>query len=298
MIHFIRPGFLLLLIPCLWLIWQLWKHAVNSNAWQKVCDPQLLNAISQTRPTVNTHLPLILFASALLFSVIALSGPSWSKSLQPIYRSMAGNVIVLDMSPNMLATDLVPNRFTRAKYKLIDLLNAIHDGSVGLVVYAGEAYNVAPITNDSNTLTNLAMTLDPSIMPVGGNNLAQGLQLAEQLLKQAEANPASITLITGSTPNAAALEKINALGQQHIAITILGVSPQPIPELSQYHYVSFTNDNTDIKALLAAMPEDHAIQKTTQEQAVSQWHDDGVWFILLAVCCALWAFRRGWWEAI
>ncbi len=327
--HFIRPWFLLLLIPLIFLLWKLWHRARNNNPWLKICDPHLLPVLLQTRGSRSTHLPLILLGLAWLFAVLALSGPSWSQVMLPLYRSTAGNVIVLDMSPAMLSADIKPDRFTRAKYKTLDLLKAMRDGSVGLVVFSGEAYSVAPLTNDSNTLSNLAVTLDPSIMPVAGDNMAQGLQLAANLLQQAQAKPMSITLITGSLPDKNAFDMARKLAASGIKINVLGVgtsdgAPVALPQggfvkdaqgnvslnklnvsaLQQLaaagngDYISFSSSDSDIQQIIADLPIDTTLAKNATTTRVARWEDAGQWFILFAVICALFGFRRGWWEEV
>ncbi len=120
--HLLRPWWLLLLLPMLFLLWKFWQQKEKSSPWEAVCDPALLPYLLQKRHVLQSRLSLIFLSVAWLIAAIALSGPSWSQLPESVYRSSAANVIVFDLSPMMRNTDLTPSRFVRAKYKLLDLL--------------------------------------------------------------------------------------------------------------------------------------------------------------------------------
>src|SRR3546814_10480782 len=81
-------------------------------------------------------------------AVLAMAGPSWRTGEQPLLQGEAPLVVVLDMSGAMLANDLPPSRLLQARAKLATLLQQRSGGQVGLVVFAADAYTVAPLTRD------------------------------------------------------------------------------------------------------------------------------------------------------
>ncbi|MFX9023860.1 VWA domain-containing protein, partial [Acinetobacter baumannii] len=81
----------------------------------------------------------------------------------------------------MAASDMTPDRVTRARYAVDDLLGAARDARVGLVVVSGEAYTVSPLTEDVATIRGLLPPLAPSIMPGSGDQLAPALETAAKL---------------------------------------------------------------------------------------------------------------------
>jgi len=85
----------------------------------------------------------------------------------------------------MYATDIKPNRLTRARYKAVDLLTHINEGDVGLIAYAGDAFIISPLTQDIKNIELLLPSLSPDIMPVHGANALAALTLADQTLKNA-----------------------------------------------------------------------------------------------------------------
>src|SRR5690606_41554096 len=97
---------------------------------------------------------------------------------QPLQAKSDHLAVILDLSLSTLATDLQPNRLTRAKQKLSDLLQQRQEGQTALVVYAGDSHVVSPLTDDSETVLAMVPALDPFIMPALGSRperaVAQG----------------------------------------------------------------------------------------------------------------------------
>ena len=110
-------------------------------------------------------------AAIVVLGAIALAGPSWTRVEQPVFRSERATVVVLDLSRSMDASDIKPSRLARARFKIADLLERNRDGLTGLVVYAGDAFVVAPLTDDSVAVTMcfsctvVPVPSDPSLTP-------------------------------------------------------------------------------------------------------------------------------------
>src|SRR3546814_3900448 len=86
----------------------------------------------------------------------------------------------------MAARDLSPDRVTRARYALDDLLGAAHGARVALIAFSDEAYTVTPLTDDVATVRTLLPPLAPDIMPTPGDQLAPALAQAGKLLGRSE----------------------------------------------------------------------------------------------------------------
>ena len=69
----------------------------------------------------------------------------------------------------MWATDTQPSRIRRARQKVMDILDARTEGVTGMVVFAGDAHVVTPLTDDTRTIENLLSALAPDIMPLQGS---------------------------------------------------------------------------------------------------------------------------------
>jgi len=325
-LHFLRPYWLLLIIPLIWLVWRLWRQTDFNNAWYAVCDPHLLPHVMVNAAGKRQSWPLVLLAAAWLLATIALAGPSWLHLSQPVYRASLSKVIALDLSPAMYAQDISPDRLSRAKFKVQDILQGTQEGQVGMVVFSGEAYVVSPLTEDSATIAAMLPELNPDIMPVQGSSISAALIQAQALLQQAEATQGEIVLITASPVTQADLATAKQLHQQGIAISVLGIATEegaPITTARGFvqdqqgnvilskldsrgltelaaegggHYSPFSSNDSDLNTVLLNQAMDFDTGQT-QEQT-DLWQDQGRYFIFGLLPLALLAFRRGWFETI
>ncbi|MBB1485333.1 VWA domain-containing protein, partial [Oceanospirillum sediminis] len=318
--HFARPWALILLpiilIQAFWFL----KYRHSTNPWATRIRPDLqkyLLLAPEKQPGYTGWIVL-----AMILSIFALAGPSWSQQSRPVYSKQDALVIVLDMSLSMLAQDIKPDRATRSKLKLMDLLEQRREGLTALVAYAGNAYTVAPLTSDSATIRNLLPALDPTLMPELGSAAEKGIEQAEILMKQAGITQGHILLVTDGIDKTAQQQIKKALGKEtRLSILAVGTetgSPIPLGEqgfvkdqqgsviiskldLSPLKQVQAETsarlsqlqlDNTDLSHLL----DDSIISelKEEKEAELPLWIEQGHWFLLPVLPLAALAFRRGW----
>ena len=199
--HFIRPEWLLALIPLAILLIFIKKNHGASSSWDQYIAPHLASILLSRTDKKRSH-NIAYLAAAWCIAVVALSGPAIEKTALPVYESAQGRVIVMDMSLSMYANDLSPNRLTQSKYRATDLLGSIAEGETGLVAYAGDAFTISPLTRDNATLLNLLPTLTPSIMPTKGSNIEAALEHAKSLLSQSGHISGDVILFTdGISPS-------------------------------------------------------------------------------------------------
>lgn len=319
--HFLRPWWLLalLLVPPLLIL--LARAARGEGALARLADPALLPALLSRGGGRRGALALAAALGAL--AVLALAGPAWERVPAPLYRNQAVRVIALSLAPDMLAQDVKPDRLARARYKARDLLEAGRDGRSALIAYAGDAFLVAPLTRDADTLIEQLDALAPDVMPVQGDAPARAIDLGVQLIRRAGAAGGDIVLVAGSADAAAvaAARRARAAG---VRVSALGVgtpqgAPVALPEggfLEDAHgavtiarrddralaalaaagggrYAAMRADAGDVAALTAPAPAREQTAPLDGARA-AQWRDRGPWLLLPLLPLAALAFRRGW----
>lgn len=319
-LHFIRPLWLFLLPLVIILPWA-WKRTRRpAGDWSKVCDPHLLRWLSVKQVTEQGRQggPW-LAALALLLVILALSGPSWQKMPDAAFSARDARVIVIDLSRSMLAEDIRPNRLTRARFRLADLLAATEEGQVGLVSYAGDAYVVSPLTSDMNTIANLLPALRPDIIPVAGSRADIALELAASLFERSGLSRGEVLLVTDSATSRDSA-KARELRDRGIITSVLAAGTSegaPIPSGEGFvndrsgNVVIARMNRADLRALAeagggkytelgaAATVSDLWLEQGGSEFARrddalgERWKDAGPWFVLLLLPLALAGFRRG-----
>lgn len=323
--HFIRPLWFLALIPMAIMLWLLIRRRLDRHSWGSLCDPQLLPYILIDRPTNRQSWMLYTLASCTIAGITALAGPTWEQHPQPVYRNQSALVIALDLSRSMDATDLSPSRLVRARFKIADILNQRQDGQTALLAYAGQAFVVTPLTDDTATITSQLPALTTDLMPTQGSRLDLALNKAGELLKQSGFQRGDVLLISDALPEArdsAAAQRLVELGYR---LSVLGIgtpegAPIPlstggflkdgqgtivVPKLNNEAlmgmarqgggiYVELRADNQDTQALLAQYRIDRLRTQVDETgQTTERWEEKGPWLLLLILPLAALAFRRG-----
>lgn len=255
--HFLRPEYLWL-IPAILLIWVLAQRFSRSSQWQDHLPIAVVQALQVTRSRSSKYMTWVCLIVWWVMS-LAAAGPSWLKQAVPVVENQHATVIILDLSPSMLAKDLSPNRLTLAKYKLIDALrigNQKHDapsnangssstpeetsderlaldGQFALIAYAGDAHTVSPLTDDPKTIEALLPALHPNILPSSGSNIEAAVEQANRLLVDAGVLSGHLLLITDGVPSSAFKSIEKTIAKRH-TLSILGIgsadaAPVPMP---------------------------------------------------------------------
>ena len=82
--HFLRPFWLLALLPLAALIWQLMKSKYAGGSWRNVVDTELLHHLLTAKTRAGQKRLLVPVALVGFVAVIALAGPAWEKVPQPV----------------------------------------------------------------------------------------------------------------------------------------------------------------------------------------------------------------------
>ena len=195
--HFLRPLWLLALGPAALAGWLLWRQLDPLHGYRASIAPHLLAHLVIRAGKTSFLRPEVVLLCVLPLSILALAGPSWRQEPSPFAEDQAAAIVVLKIAPSMQASDLQPSRLERAQHKLHDWLALRPGARVGLIAYSGSAHLVMPLTRDSRIVEQMAQALDPSVMPVQGEALADALKLAQQQLERAGV-PGSIVVMTDS----------------------------------------------------------------------------------------------------
>lgn len=303
--HFLRPWYLLLMLPLLGLAWKLWRQNPRLQSWSAICDPHLLAHLTQsTGGSKRRGALLCLFLSGFLMC-ISMAGPAWLRLPVPSYRAIQPRILVLDMSDNMLEQDLSPDRLTRAKFKLHDLFSRPDGGQFGLVVFTGEPFVVSPLTDDGNTIDSLLETLRPEIMPVGGQQLDTALKKAGELITQAGFSTGQILVLTATPPDSAAIAMAAQLYRDGISTSVMPVIAEktlssmfkPLATAGHGMLLPFADSRDDLETWLATTSDTRQLSRSELND-IPLWRDEGRWFLLPALMFLLPVFRRGWLQRI
>lgn len=312
--HFLRPWWLPALLALPLLAWWWRRRAVQRNPWRDVVDAHLLPHLLEGNDEERAGAwPRWLAVLAAAFAIIALAGPGFGKDEQPLWQAQEPLVIALDLSSATLARDLPPTRLAQARAKLATLLRERAGGQVALVAFAGDAFTVAPLTEDAANVALFLDALDPGVMPDDGHRADRAIAWSQGLMRQAGFARGQILLLTdradGTDIDAAS--KANAAGYR-VSVLGLGTAQGGVfdtPEgLGQARldasglkrlaasgggaYQALSPGDADLRALGVLDPRQDAGTRV-RGQTVSRWRDDGYWLLPVVMLLCLPLFRRG-----
>jgi len=301
--HFLRPMWFLALIPSVLILAALWYNRTRSSSWHAVFDRQLLTQLWIEPPGKLSRFPLVLLGAGWLLVIVALAGPAWERLPEPVWRSMASRILVLDLSASMMTTDLTPSRLERARFKIMDILEKSAEGRTGMVVFAGEPHIVTPLTEDAATITNLLGALSTDIIPEPGNTGAPALQMAGSLLQQAGLRYGDLLLLSdGLDDISASLAVARDLTAQGYRLSVLALgATQPdtdaLKELARTGGGAFsmlTAGDHDLDDVLLELDQASSMQERMDTGMIERWIERGVWLLPLLLMLGAAGFRRGW----
>jgi Ca-activated chloride channel family protein len=302
--HFLRPWWLFMCLPLLGLILILWKQKPILQAWSEVCDPHLLKHLRQKNGQGQRMSSLLTLFLSILFMIVGIAGPAWYKLPVPTYKPIQPRVLVLDMSNNMMAQDLTPNRLSRAKFKLHDLFTRQDVGQFALVVFTGEPFVVSPLTDDGQTISALLSSLTPDIMPVIGHNLAGALNEAKDLIKGAGYNQGQILVLTADSPSTPDIALAKKLAESGFYSSIMPIKAEKDinPLFNRFaqagggKLITYAYDSSDLEEWLKLSNNNEFFLSSNDD--IPLWRDEGRWFLIPALLLLLPIFRRGWIQRI
>jgi len=330
-ISWLRPAWLWALVPiCLLMLVWWWRRPVQS-AWESMVDVELQPYVLESGSSSRSYAPLWLFL-AWIVTVLVLAGPVWQQQDVPVFEGNRAEVVLLDLSLSMYADDLQPDRITRIRYKLSDLLERSEDIDLALIAFAERPYVISPLTDDASTIGAFVPSLSPSVMPVQGSRPDLAITRGVELLEQAGIPSGHLLLVTDARVGAADIGAARAAFDAGHVLSVLMVGTEqggvlrmddgnllrgangevvqpklavaPLQQLARVgggEVSHLTSDDSDLKQLLAVRDQLRVIADALSNDGLDggqhteqHWVEWGPWVVFLLAGGALLLFRRGW----
>lgn len=146
---------------------------------KQFADLRLLDQLSPQRSVFKPALKIILVALGLTLMVIALVNPKMGTQLKTVKRQGVDIVFAIDVSKSMLAEDIAPNRLEKSKQIVSKIIEELGSDRVGIIIYAGNAYPLLPITTDHGAARMFLQNAHPDMVSSQGTAINEALDLAK-----------------------------------------------------------------------------------------------------------------------
>jgi Ca-activated chloride channel homolog len=223
--QFGNPSMLMLLVvlPPALLVFYWWsvrkRHALMTQFIQARLLPGLVAGVSKRRQKAKLAC-LILGVVALIF---ALARPQWGFTWEEVKVRGVDVVVAIDTSKSMLAEDIAPNRFQRAKLAALDLVQLAKSDRLGLVAFAGSAFLQCPLTIDDTAFRQSVQALNVGTIPEGGTSLSSAIETAQTAFKEGDNHRILVLMTDGEDQDTGAMETAKKAAQLGLRIYTIGI---------------------------------------------------------------------------
>lgn len=296
--HFLRPWWLLLLLMPLYGYFRFAGSLQRASAWEAVCDKNLLRFLLIKGSSRQRSRVVGLCLTGLIGAILALAGPSWQKREIPAMIPENPLMLALNLSSDMAKTDVTPDRLSRAKYAVADLLKLVPGTQAGLIVYTNEPFLISPITEDTAVLENLLPAVTRDIVPENGDRLDRAIDLAAARLENAGYGNGNIVVFAadvgqefeGALKAAAAAA---AKGYTVSTVAVGAVGSEKLRLVADRGNGLYMEIGADIPVLAQYLNDTRRAQLSESRNAKEIWEDFGYYLLFLPLVCCLYLFRRG-----
>jgi Ca-activated chloride channel family protein len=257
---FATPLFLLglLLLPLFWLF-LLAAMRSRQRALLRLGDEHLLTRLSASVNWRGRRWRQRLWLLGVGLLVLALARPRWGVATQVVQQEGVQVMVALDVSNSMLAQDARPDRLTRAKQTIVELMDALNGDEVGLVLFSGASFVQFPLTSDYATARSFLDAAQPGVISRPGTVIGDAIRTAEQGFDAQRATQKVIVIMTDGedheTDPVAAAQEVAENGTIIYAIGFGSPDGEPIPEYDAFGTIIGYKKDRDGQVVLSQLNE-------------------------------------------
>jgi Ca-activated chloride channel family protein len=213
------------LVACVLLWWRFIRFDRQQHvAMRKLISPHLLDQLTRSVSPGRRRLKHGLVTVGVACLCIALARPQFGYRWEETHRKGLDIFFAVDTSKSMLTQDVKPDRLTRAKMAVSDMVDKLNGDDVGLIAFAGEAFVQSPETLDYDAFRESLNALDTNTIPRGGTDIASAIGEAQAAFKTENNHDKILVLITdGEDLEGNAVTAAQAAAKNGVKIFTVGV---------------------------------------------------------------------------
>lgn len=292
-ITLLRPLWLLALPVIAALGWGFWRRQGALGDWSRAADLELLEAMSRFGlvDASGRERPLIHVLAAAVLTVLALAGPAIERRDTLSFRNLDGVLFVVDASPSVTGSPLWPELLTIGRFGL----SALGTRPGGIIVYAGDAYEVTEMTVDHLQLGQTYSLIGPDTVPDGGSRPERALALAASLLEEAEVIAGDVILFTdGAGLGPESLLAAGEIAAEGARLSVVAAGHEVLPEMATHARQGGGKvfRLSEVEELTGFLRQDARTRLEKQDYPLLFWADFGRYLLILALVPVALMFRR------
>ena len=223
----------------------LWKRKKQ----REFADASLLDQLSPEKSVFKPALKMVFVLLGMSFLVLALVNPKMGTQLKTVKRQGVDIVFALDVSKSMLAEDIAPNRLEKSKQIISRIIDKLGSDRVGIIIYAGNAYPLLPITTDHGAAKMFLQNAGPDMVSSQGTAINEALELSKTFFDDDTQTNRFLFIISDGEDHEENSDKIAKeivdIGIRTFTIGVGSNKGGPIPIKSNGKFVGYKKDNKD-----------------------------------------------------
>lgn len=155
-------------------------------------------------------LPEIILSLVLILILVALARPQRTNEKVEQWTEGIDIMIALDISQSMQIEDFKPNRLEAAKDVARDFIKGRKQDRIGLVVFSGDAFSLAPLTTDYDLLKNYLNDISFEMIESRGTAIGSAMAVVTNRMRESESKSKVCILISDGDNTAGNIDPITA----------------------------------------------------------------------------------------
>ena len=189
----------------------------------------------------------VLYLLAFVFLILAMVDFLGGKEEMKIQQKVNSVIFLLDVSNSMNAQDVQPSRLEQAKNILINTIQNLGDDKVGIVVFAGDAQSIMPLTTDYSAAETYIGAIETTTIGKQGTDFLKAIEVATEKFKNVPKGARKIVLISDGEDNEGNDKAaINEALRQGITINSVGIGKDDGAPIPIYEFGQLMGYKTDI----------------------------------------------------
>jgi Ca-activated chloride channel family protein len=193
-------------IPVLFLIRWLIRYFAN----QKLPVALIKGDLKTSPLQLLRFIPEIVLMFVIAFILIALARPQKTNEKVEQWTEGIDIMIALDISQSMQIEDFQPNRLEAAKQVARDFIHGRVQDRIGLVVFSGDAFSLAPLTTDYELLYSYLNDISFDMIESRGTAIGSALAVVTNRMRESESKSKVCILISDGDNTAGNIDPITS----------------------------------------------------------------------------------------
>lgn len=197
---------LILAVPLIFIVRWILRFYFSQKLPVAVSSRDLKNAYAN----LIRLLPEFLLMLVFIFILTALARPQKTNEKVEQYTEGIDIMVAMDISQSMQIEDFKPNRLQAAKQVAMDFIEGRMQDRIGLVVFSGDAFSLAPLTTDYALLKSYVTEINFEMIDNRGTAIGSALAVVTNRMRESETKSKVCILLSDGDNTAGNIDPITA----------------------------------------------------------------------------------------